>query len=130
MIPHILVIDHRINLPRFIAMELRAEGYQVTIHCSDLANLASIQAFNPDVIVLNWELRGRSSSEVYRQLRLVNHQVPVVVITAKDEGSCQLALDMGANTCLTKPFLMNDLLDAIEYHLESKKQLVENSIYW
>ncbi|MDX2211768.1 MAG: response regulator [Oculatellaceae cyanobacterium bins.114] len=121
MVPHILVIDDQISLPHFIAMELRTEGYQVSINCDDVSPYC-IPELNPALIVLNWELRRTSGLNVYRQLRLVNQQIPIVVITAEDESSCCLALGLGVQTCLTKPFSMNDLLTAIDYHLNPKPQ--------
>jgi DNA-binding response OmpR family regulator len=123
MAPHILVIDDQINLPRFIAMELQSEGYQVSLYCDD--ELATIQELNPDLIVLNWELRRKLGFNIYRQLRSVDHQVPIVVITTEDECSCRLELEMGVQTCLTKPFSMNDLIQAIEYHLIHEKIIHE-----
>ena len=123
MAPHILVIDDQINLPRFIAMELQSEGYQVSLCCDD--ELATIQELNPDLIVLNWELRRKLGFNIYRQLRSVDHQVPIVVITTEDECSCRLELEMGVQICLTKPFSMNDLIQAIEYHLIHEKLIHE-----
>jgi len=128
MASHILVIDDQINLPRFIAMELQSEGYQVSLYCNDEEELTTIQELNPDLIVLNWELRRKSGLNIYRQLRSVDHQVPIVVITAEDDRSCRLALDLGVQTCLTKPFSMHDLIRAIEYHLMHEKQSAEYSI--
>ncbi len=118
MIPHILVIDDQISLPRFIALELQAEGYQVSVDC-DLSELSSLQKLNPDLIVLNWELRQSSGCDVCRQLKRVGNQIPLIVIVSQDEWSIQLALDLGARTYLTKPFSMNDLLRIIDYHLNS-----------
>ena len=122
MIPHILVIDDQISLPRFIALELQAEGYQVSVDC-DLAELSSLQKLNPDLIVLNWELRQSSGLDVCRQLVRVGNQIPLIVVMSQDEWSLRSALELGAKTCLTKPFSMNDLLRIIDHHLngDSKK---------
>ncbi|GAB4371596.1 MAG: hypothetical protein Kow00121_13220 [Elainellaceae cyanobacterium] len=125
MTPHILVIDNRISLPRFIAMELCAEGYQVSIHCDDLADLSTIQEINPDLIVLNWEPRRASGLDICRQLRSTDSQIPIVIITAEDESSCQVVLELGAQTYLTKPFSMDDLLRVIQSQLKGKNRLLE-----
>jgi len=123
MVSHILVIDDKISLSRFIAMELHVEGYQVSVNCDEVAELSMIQTLNPDLIVLNWELRRTSAFDICRQLKLAGNQVPLVVVTAKDESSYRSALELGAQTCLKKPFLMNDLLKAIENHLKCEKQM-------
>lgn len=120
MAPHILVIDDRISLPRFLAMELNVEGYQVSIHSEGLAH-SSIRALSPDLIILNWDLRIKVGFDVYRQLRLFVTQVPIIIITAKDADDCPKALMMGANTCLTKPFTISNLLTNIECQLKEAK---------
>lgn len=120
MTPHILVIDDRINLSRFIAMELHSEGYQVSISYDNATELSILKNMKPDLIVLNWELRRTSGCEVYHQLRLIDQKVPIVVITAKDESSCRLALELEVQACLTKPFSMHDLLKTIEYLCKKK----------
>lgn len=122
MTSHILIIDDRINLPRFIAMELRAEGYQVSINDENANELSLMRNFDPDLIILNWDLRRTSGINLYQRLRLADSRVPIVILTAKDKSSCHLALELGAQTCLTKPFSMNDLLKAIDYHLKFQKQ--------
>jgi DNA-binding response OmpR family regulator len=129
MSPHILVIDDQINLPRFIAMELEAVGYQVSLTYDRTSDARMIQQINPDLIVLNWELRRTSSLHLCRQLNLHSNGIPVVVITAKDEENCQTALSTGAKACLTKPFSINNLLDTIKHHLnlEAKDASQKNS---
>jgi DNA-binding response OmpR family regulator len=121
MVSHILIIDDPVNLPRFIAMELRAEGYQVSLSCNNSTEPAIIQELRSDLIVLNWEMRRKSGANVYHQLRLIDSQVPIVVVTVKDESSCHLVLQGGAQACLTKPFSMNDLSKTIKYYLKSEK---------
>lgn len=117
MVPHILVIDDQISLPHFIAMELRAEGYRVSMSHGNTIELSIIQALDPDLVILNWELRCYPGLDAYRQLRIVDNQVPIVVITTDDESSYRLALELSVQSCLTKPFSMHDLLEAIKSHL-------------
>ena len=116
MVSHILVVDDQISLPRFIAMELYAAGYQVSV--SDHVTVATVQELKPDLIVLNWELRSTPGIAACYQLRLIDSQVPIVVITAEEGDSCCPALELGVQTYLTKPFSMNELLKAITAHLK------------
>jgi DNA-binding response OmpR family regulator len=129
MSPHILVIDDQINLPRFIAMELEAVGYRVSLTKDRTSDARMIHQINPDLIVLSWELRKTSSLNLCHQLNQYPNLIPVVVITAKDEESCQAALHSGAKACLAKPFSIDDLLNVINNHLnlEAKDESQENS---
>jgi DNA-binding response OmpR family regulator len=119
MISHILIIDDRISLPRFIAMELREEGYQVSISCN--TDRSFIKVLAPDLIILNWELRRLSGFDICRQLRLTSKHIPVIVMTAEDMSDCHLALELGVQACLTKPFSITDLLKTIDYYLIGQK---------
>jgi len=127
MAPHILVIDDRISLPRFIAMELNVEGYQVSIHDDGIAKLSTVRELSPDLIVLNWELRSASGLDICRRLSLCINQIPIIVVTAKEESNCRSILELGAQACLTKPFSMNDLLRTIERYLKPEKPRVRCS---
>lgn len=124
MVFHILIIDDQINLPRFIAMELRAEGYQVSIGCDEATGLSMIRESKPDLIVLNWEIRHSSGPNIHRRLKAIAYPAPIVIITTNDESSCWSAFKLEAQTRLTKPFSMNDLLKTIDYHLQYQTQPV------
>lgn len=119
MFPHILVIDDQINLAHFIEMELNAEGYRVSVECDNLAELpATLHSIDPDLVILNWELRSASGKDVCRQLKLSQHRAPVVVVTVEDQLDYRSRSELGAQDCLTKPFSMNALLKRIQHYLK------------
>lgn len=112
MATKILIVDDRVSLPRFIAMELQTAGYQTCISCDNATEPSIFWEVRPDLVILNWDLRRTSGSEICGQLKAGDRQLPIVAITVDDEGECYLA--QSVQTCLTKPFLMTDLLNAIE----------------
>jgi DNA-binding response OmpR family regulator len=116
---HILVIEDQLKLARFLEMELHYEGYQVSLRHDGVSGLAAIQACNPDLVILDWELPRLSGPEICRQSRSTGNLVPIILITAKDEaGDRQAGLEAGADDYLVKPFTMDDLLVKIRYHLK------------
>lgn len=115
MAPKILIIDDRVSLPRFIAMELQTAGYQACISYDNATEPSIFWEVNPNLVILNWDLRRTSGSEICAQLKSGDRQLPIVATTVDDEGECYLS--QSVQTCLTKPFLMIDLLVAIERHL-------------
>lgn len=122
---HILIIDDQINLSRFIAMELRAEGYRVSLKDGESAEGAIIRQLNPDLVVLNWDIRATPGLALYYQLRKVDEQLPIVVITASDKNYFYSTFKLGAETCLTKPFSMPTLLRTIDHCLAHQHQRLE-----
>jgi two-component system KDP operon response regulator KdpE len=72
--------------------------------------LAVIETRQPDCIVLDLGLPGIGGLEVLRRLRTWA-TTPVVILTAvEDQRDRTMALDLGADDYVTKPFAMAELL--------------------
>lgn len=116
----ILLIEDQVNLAHFIALELLAEGYQVSVEHHAKIGLIAAQVLCPDIIILSWDLPGESVSKIYHQLRSMGSQVPIVGMTVDARNHNIDLLKKDEITWLTKPFSMHDLLDAI-YRIDSKE---------
>lgn len=122
---HILIIDDQTNLQRLIEMELSAEGYQVSLNWENQPERSILTELNPDLVVLNWDLRHTSGSTIYQRLQSLKPNLPIVIITTKDESSCALTLDQATVVYLTKPFSMSNLLTAVKSCLTNNSQSTE-----
>lgn len=131
----ILLIEDRINLAHFIALELNAEGYQVGIEHNTKTGLMVAQAWNPDVIVLSWDLPSDAGAKLHAQLRAEGNQVPIIGMTVdpKNDLPQQISLRDRCSrqkqdiiSWLAKPFSMNDLFHAIQQ--ACRKVYAENSL--
>jgi DNA-binding response OmpR family regulator len=117
MSPKILIIDNLNGLPRFIAMELQAEGYQASV-IDNLDKLSMSQSLNHDLILLNWDLRWASAADTCHQLSARSSaRAPIIITIVKDKSSGYFSQEAGAQAYLIKPFSMRDLLALIERHL-------------
>jgi DNA-binding response OmpR family regulator len=120
---HILVIEDEAKLAQFIELELKYEGYQVTLCHDGMSGLTAARETHPDLILLDWMLPGVSGLEICRRLRLTGDKVPIVLLTAKDEISDRVAgLDAGADDYLVKPFSIEELLARIRAHLRRTQE--------
>jgi len=118
MKPHIVVVEDEEKLARFIELELGYEDYQITVAHDGLTGLTTIRDTDPDLVILDWLMPGMTGLEVCRRLRTTGSQVPVILLTAKDEISDRVAgLDAGADDYLVKPFSIEELLARIRAHL-------------
>ncbi len=114
----IAVVEDEEKLARFIEMELKYEGYEVSIANDGLTGLTQIRNTNPDLVILDWMMPGMTGLEVCRRLRQTGSKVPVILLTAKDDVSDRVAgLDAGADDYLVKPFSIEELLARIRAHL-------------
>lgn len=115
---HILLVEDEVPLARFIELELKAEGYQISVAHDGIAGLTLARESTPDLAILDWMLPGLTGLELCRRLRATGSKMPVILLTAKDEVSDRVAgLDAGADDYVVKPFSIEELLARIRAHL-------------
>ena len=85
-----------------------------------------------DLYVLDLNVMGFDGHEVLKHIRETNKEVPVIIISAQvDIDNIKKSYDYGCNDYIKKPFVFEELLLRIEYHLKSfmpqkqKKELVD-----
>lgn len=106
----VILIEDEVKLARFVELELRYEGYDVTVCHDGREGLQMITDGNYDMILLDLMLPGLTGIEICRRVRKFSN-VPIIMLTAKDETMDKVAgLDSGADDYLTKPFAIEELL--------------------
>ena len=81
----ILLVEDDTKLGGFIAEELILEGYQVTVATNGLDGLTMARNLQPDLLILDWMLPGISGLDLCLRLRSTGIEVPIIMLTAKDE---------------------------------------------
>ncbi len=123
MSSHILVVEDEAKLAQFIELELKYEGYEVTVANDGFTGLTTAREIQPDLIILDWMLPGLSGLELCRRLRTTGDKVPVILLTAKDDVSERVAgLDAGADDYVLKPFSVEELLARVRAHLRRTQE--------
>ena len=107
----ILVVDDEPHITEVVSAYLVREGHQVQTAADGDRAYELARATQPDVLVLDVMLPGRSGFEVLRQLRADGIGSAVVMLTARDDVIDRVAgLEMGADDYLTKPFQPRELV--------------------
>jgi DNA-binding response OmpR family regulator len=120
---HILLVEDEVKLARFVELELNYEGYQVSVAYDGLTAITAAQKLHPDLVILDWMLQGLSGLETYHRLRSIGNQVPIILLTAKDEASDRIAgLDTGADDYIVKPFCVEELVARVRAHLRKNQR--------
>src|SRR6266480_1154097 len=108
--PRILVVEDEPALASGLEDDLKLEGYEVeVVHDGETASRrAREQSY--DLILLDVMLPHKDGFEVCRDLRRARVRTPVLMLTAKaQEAEKVMALDMGADDYVTKPFSPREL---------------------
>ncbi|KOG39397.1 response regulator transcription factor [Streptomyces decoyicus] len=101
----LLIVEDEKRLALSLAKGLMAEGYAVDVVHDGLEGLRLATEEGYDLIVLDIMLPGMNGYRVCGALRAAGHDVPVLMLTAKDgEYDEAEGLDTGADDYLTKPF--------------------------
>jgi DNA-binding response OmpR family regulator len=106
----LLVIEDDDNISTAIEEYFSRSGYAVTTAADGLAGVEAAVKARPDVVVLDLMLPKMDGLAVCKELRLKNPQMPIIMLTAKDDVVDKvLGLEMGADDYITKPFSLREV---------------------
>ncbi|MFA9445486.1 response regulator transcription factor [Egicoccus sp. AB-alg6-2] len=113
--PRILLVEDDTTLRESIAVALRGEGYEVEAAADGTDGAAQIDAFRPDLAILDVRLPdGPDGLDLARLVR-ARGDIPIIFVTALGELDDRLAgFEAGGDDYLTKPFSTAELLVRIQ----------------
>jgi DNA-binding response OmpR family regulator len=118
----ICVVDDEKRIIDFIRIYLQKEGFSVISFTDGLSALEGINSTDPELVVLDVMLPGMDGFEVCKALRTDKNNVPIIMLTAKDEEIDKIiGLELGADDYLTKPFNPRELIARIKAVLRRNK---------
>ncbi|MGC0337770.1 response regulator transcription factor [Streptomyces sp. SLBN-8D4] len=101
----LLIVEDEKRLALSLAKGLTAEGYAVDAVHEGREGLHRATEGSYDLVILDIMLPGLNGYRVCAALRAAGHEVPILMLTAKDgEYDEAEGLDTGADDYLTKPF--------------------------
>lgn len=101
----LLIVEDEKRLALSLAKGLTAEGYAVDVVHDGVDGLHRAGEGTYDLVILDIMLPGMNGYRVCSTLRAAGHDVPILMLTAKDgEYDEAEGLDTGADDYLTKPF--------------------------
>jgi two-component system, OmpR family, KDP operon response regulator KdpE len=119
----ILVVDDEVEIVRALQRSLTAHGFEVFTAYSGEEALEAVAHHRPDVMVLDLGLPGMSGLDVCREVRAQSN-LPIIVLSVKDtERDKVMALDLGADDYVSKPFGVNEVLARIRVALRHSAQV-------
>jgi DNA-binding response OmpR family regulator len=115
--PHIVVVGDEGALSEYLS----ENRYRVTSVPDEAAMLAALRSTIVDVVVLAWPAEPDQGPRLVHRLRSES-TVPVIVLSARhDEFDRVMALELGADDCLTAPFSLRELLARVRAILRRQR---------
>ena len=112
-----LVVEDDRSLQRVLERLLRRDGLDVTTVGLGAELIPAVEALDPGVIVLDLGLPDVNGFDLLRSLRL-DHDIPVIVLSGRsDESDRVLALELGADDYVVKPFLNREFVARVRVRL-------------
>ena len=110
----ILVVEDEEAILMGLEENLKFSGYEVETAMDGRGGLEKAQKTKPDLILLDLMLPGISGFEICRELRDGGYQMPIIMLTARQDEFDKLhGFEMGADDYVTKPFSIDELLARI-----------------
>lgn len=123
MSARVLVVDDEPTLLSTMRFSLGREGYEVLTAADAESALKAAREGSPNLIILDLMLPGMHGFEVCRVLRKETN-VPIMILTAKtDEIDKVVALELGADDYITKPFSMKELIARVRARLRRSEEV-------
>ena len=116
----VLLAEDERNVILGVRTCLDAVGYQIEIVEDGDEALNSIRKERPDLILLDLLMPKVDGFEVLKEVKGNDEtkDIPIIVLTAKaEEEDRQRAMDLGADSYMTKPFKPQELWDLLKHYL-------------
>ncbi len=111
----VLIIEDELSLQQTLKLNLELENYNVETCGNGGEAISTIKKFTPDLILLDIMLPVIGGIEIYKQLKDLNNNTPVIFLTAKNNVQDKIeGLKLGADDYITKPFDLEELLLRIQ----------------
>jgi DNA-binding response OmpR family regulator len=108
--PLVLLVDDDAAIRRAVGAGLELEGFRVVRASGGRAALAAAETVAPAVILLDLAMPDLDGLEVLRRLRAAGDDVPVCVLSARDEVDDRVrGLQAGADDYVVKPFALEEV---------------------
>ena len=119
----LLIAEDDKALGTFLSRGLEADGHRVRVAWDGAAAVAAFREDLPDLTILDLNLPVKDGEQVLEEVRLVDGNLPVLVLTARQEVETRVGcLDRGADDLMTKPFSLHELRARCRALLRRKRE--------
>jgi DNA-binding response OmpR family regulator len=128
-VSNILIAEDEERISSFLERGLTASGFttETAVTGDEALRLARTGRF--DLVILDLGLPTMDGFEVLRELRREDQELPVVILTARENVRDTVAgFEGGADDYMTKPFRFQELLARVRVRLKSERNAAVTTI--
>lgn len=124
--PMILAVEDNLKIRRFLKTAMLAQHCEFLEAGTGKEALEIAKECKPEIILLDLGLPDMDGLSIIKQIRAWT-STPIIVLSARDqEGDKIMALDLGADDYLTKPFSIGELNARVRVALRHVKFINDN----
>lgn len=114
----VLAIDDARSIRTFLRISLESQGAEFHEAGTARDGVAMCRKVHPDLVVLDLGLPDEDGLSILPEIKNTSPSPRVIVLTVRKENEMkEKARLLGADAYITKPFLVDELMDAIEAHI-------------
>lgn len=117
MTKRVLIVDDEPNIVTALEFLLQKNGYEVKVAANGEDALAQLDAFRPQLVLLDVMMPKVSGYEVCQRMRAHPQwrQIKIVILSAKGrEVEVSKGMSLGADLYVTKPFSSAELVATLD----------------
>jgi DNA-binding response OmpR family regulator len=112
----ILVVDDDRDVLEVVYYLLSSKGFDVKTHTTGLNVPAAVETFQPNLVLLDINLPGKSGTDICNELKEADNELPIILFSAHSN------ITKVRNACnpdgyLAKPFDIKDLIGIVRSHV-------------
>ena len=126
---NILIVEDGRSQREMLRDFLISEGHRVMEAENGETAIKSVLNSHFDLILLDYKMPGMNGLEVLKEVKRINHEIDVVIITAY--GTIETAVEaikVGAIDYITKPIELDELLILVDRIAERRGLIRENEL--
>ncbi|NCB51567.1 MAG: response regulator transcription factor [Clostridia bacterium] len=114
----VLIVDDEHSIVDILEYNLGKNGFSTSSAFDGAEGLRLARESDPDLILLDVMLPELDGFEVCRTLRAEGNNVPIIMITAREEETDKIfGLELGADDYITKPFSMREVVARVRTNM-------------
>jgi DNA-binding response OmpR family regulator len=113
----VLIVDDEPNIVTALEFLFRRSGYDVRLAVNGAEALEQVDAWQPDVVLLDIMMPVKSGYEVCQKMRERPElaRIKIVMLSAKgSEAEINKGMSLGADLYVTKPFSTQELVATVD----------------